>query len=107
MKKILFIILLGLLTSTIGATEIKLTSFRSISIGDILDHPLAELCGKVSHHSQYPAFVKIIADPNSRNPGIYNTLTDDQGAFCLTLVTYRGSVDVMLIGNQNSVRFSK
>ena len=107
MKKIILTLVITVLAFAIEASDIKVTSFRSISIGEILDHPMAELCGKVSDHSSYPAFVKIISDPNSRNPGIYNTLTDENGAFCVTLVTYRGSVDVGIIGQSQFARFEK
>ena len=50
----------------------------------------AEICGKVTGLSKQ-AVVKLIVDEKSKVPGIYNTLTDSDGAFCVMVATYQGT----------------
>jgi len=95
--KYLFLASLLFSTVTFSAT-VKITSFALVRMGQNLDHPLAELCGKVEGAEKTPSFIRVLVDPGSRSPGIYNTLADDQGKFCLAVVTYRGSADVGIIG---------
>lgn len=102
MKKL---ILAASLISSMSAypATVKIISFTSIQIENILDHPLAELCGKVEGAKKTPSFVKVVVDAGSRRPATYNTVADEVGNFCLTLTTYRGRAEASVIGESQSV----
>ncbi len=50
----------------------------------------AELCGKVTGISS-SVIVKVTVDEKTDRPGVYNVFVDKDGAFCTTVVTYRGT----------------
>jgi hypothetical protein len=83
--------------------SVKITSFNLIRIGDSLNHPVAELCGKVEGSTKMVEYLKVTVDAGSRRPGHYNTIADDKGNFCLTVVTYRGNAEVRIIGDHSSL----
>ena len=87
----------------LGAATVKITRFNLVNIADDLDHPVAELCGKVEGSTKVE-FIKILVDQGSRRPSTYNTLSDEKGNFCMALVTYRGSAEVSIIGQNNPVK---
>ena len=86
------------------SSTVKITSFTLVRIGDTLNHPVAELCGKVEGSTKSVDFLKVTVDAGSRRPASYNTLSDDKGNFCLTVITYRGTADVSLMGQEGSVQ---
>jgi hypothetical protein len=104
MKKIIILFALLINTTAYSAT-IKIISFLAIEIAnDRINHPLAELCGKVENAESIPTFIQVKVDEGARRPAVYNTLADDKGFFCLTLVTYRGTAAVSIIGKQTSYK---
>ena len=100
------IILIGLLLSfSLFANDpkVEVTSFRYVA----QNNPVAELCGKISNVTIFPAYVKIIVDGN-KNPGIYNVVVDKDAKFCIAVVTYYGIADVSLWGSSfNTVQIQK
>lgn len=54
---------------------------------------VAEICGKVAGAASDFTVVRVTVDPNSKNPGTYNTLAGRDGAFCAMVVTYYGTAD--------------
>jgi hypothetical protein len=97
-----FLCLLASMSALSG--EVKITSFTLVRIGDSMNHPVAELCGKVEGSSKPLEFLKVTVDAGSRRPGHYNTIADDKGNFCLTVITYRGNAEVRIIGQEGSVK---
>jgi hypothetical protein len=89
--------------SALSAT-VKITSFTLVRIGDTLNHPVAELCGKVEGSAKAIDFLKVTVDAGSRRPANYNTLSDEKGNFCLTVITYRGNADVSIMGQEGTVQ---
>lgn len=96
-------LLFALVAFNVSAATVKITSFTHVRIADDLGHPVAELCGKVDGSTKVE-FIKVLVDKGSRRPAIYNTLSDDKGNFCLTLVTYRGLAEVNIIGSTETVK---
>ncbi len=83
------------------AASVKVTSFDYIrNQGDSV-HPLAELCGKVEGGTT-PSFVRVQVDPKANNPASYNTVAGADGKFCIAVITYRGSAELSLIGENAS-----
>lgn len=63
----------------------------------------AELCGKITGVQAPSHFVKIVVDPKSKTPGIYNVLVGPEGVFCTTVVTNHGEAEASLrASNQES-----
>lgn len=95
--------LIGLLASFSAlSASVKITSFTLVRIGDTLNHPVAELCGKVEGSTKAVDYLKVTVDAGSRRPATYNTLSDDKGNFCLTVITYRGNAEVSIMGETTS-----
>lgn len=101
MKKI-FICFLCLGTFYTFAASVKVTSFSTIRIAGDIFHPVAELCGLVENATSHPSFVRVVVDPNSNRPGVYNTVAGEDGKFCLTVITHRGSAKLNLFGESSS-----
>ncbi len=88
------IALLALMVSSIGfftsayAEEVKveLTSFRSAGVRTTA----AELCGKVAGLTE-ASVVRVTIDEKTTRPGFYNAVVDQDGLFCLAVITYRGT----------------
>lgn len=89
--------------SALSAT-VKITSFTLVRIGETLNHPVAELCGKVEGSTKAVDFLKVTVDAGSRRPANYNTLSDDKGNFCLTVITYRGNAEVSIMGQEGTAQ---
>lgn len=97
MKKLLALVALLFATSSIAAS-VKINSFYYVRTApNNTYNVLAELCGNVSE-TELPAFVKLEIDYNGNNPGSYSTVADDNGNFCLTVITYRGQARASVIG---------
>jgi hypothetical protein len=56
----------------------------------------AELCGRVTGTQSQSQLVKLVVDPKSKTPGIYNVVVGTEGAFCVTVVTYQGEAEATL-----------
>jgi hypothetical protein len=65
---------------------VTITSF--VLIGQ--NTPAAELCGKVSGAATEFSVVRVVVDPNSKHPAVYNVLAGQDGAFCAAVMTYYG-----------------
>lgn len=91
---------IGLLTFSFLAmsSTVKITSFYRVDNND----NLAELCGKVLEVKKVPTFIKVIADPNSPRPASYNTVADENGKFCIIIMTLRGSADASVMNESAS-----
>ena len=92
---------MALLVSSVSAfsASVKVTSFNYVRIGsDSYPNPMAELCGLVTGATKAPSFINVQVDPKSNNPASYNTLAGADGKFCIALITYRGTAEVSLIG---------
>jgi hypothetical protein len=99
------ILALGFFTAASAySATVKVTSFNFVRIGSTLNHPIAELCGKVEGSSKFPNFIRVLVDAGSRRPATYNTLSDDKGNFCLTVTTYNGNADVSIIGENQVIQ---
>ncbi len=101
MKLIAGVFLLLASLSTVAAT-VKITSFKYVrNAGDSV-HPLAELCGTVEGRTSAPSFVRVLVD-KARNPAVYNTVADMDGSFCVAVITYRGSAEVTVFGENAGI----
>ncbi len=99
---------LALLVSSVSAfsASVKVTSFNYVRIGnDNFNNPLAELCGLVTGGTT-PSFVQIKVDPKSKNPAMYNTMAGADGKFCMAVITYRGTAEVSMIGENAKTQAS-
>jgi len=65
---------------------------------------VAEICGRVTGSEVEFTMVRILVDPRSNNPGVYNTLAAKDGAFCSVVVTYTGtaSASVKILGKESA-----
>jgi arginine utilization protein RocB len=95
MKKLLATALLLSAMST-WAASVKITSYYMVNSMDYL----AELCGKVEGAATYPAFVNAIIDLRNNKGASYNTPTDENGNFCLAVITYRRTAHVSVMGQE-------
>jgi hypothetical protein len=82
------------------ASTIKITSFSRVGSHD----NVAELCGKVLEVKQIPTFITVISDPNSSRPASYNTMADENGKFCIMIVTHRGSAHANVMGESGIIK---
>lgn len=78
-------------TSAFAAEEPKVEITSFIAAGQRTR--AAELCGKVTGATVPFLAVKVTVDPNTDKPGIYNVLVGKDGAFCTTVVSYRGTAE--------------
>ena len=101
--KIILSLLLSISAFSSFAASVKITSFNYIRVDSDLNHPLAELCGKVEGATTSPTFIKVLIDPKSKEPASYNTFAGEDGKFCLSVITYRGNAEVSLVGGNSSV----
>ena len=73
--------------------NVKITSFTQISPS----LTLGEVCGTVTVSNALPTAAKglipvsVTADPNTSNPGVYTTLADQSGNFCVMINAYSGT----------------
>lgn len=89
MKKILFLSA-ALVSFSSFASTVKVTSFVYPRSGQYY----AELCGQVSDSATSPTFVQITVDPRMKKSGMYNTVADSSGKFCIAVVTYSGEAEL-------------
>lgn len=82
-------------SAALAADSVKITSFYYLESGSSRT-PAAELCGVLTQPTGKPEMVKITADPNGKQPGIYNTWAGKDGKFCTVLATYSGKADAEL-----------
>jgi hypothetical protein len=101
MKKILALCLL-ISSFSVFSASVKVTSFNYVRNANDLYHPLAELCGIVTEATSFPTFIKVTVDPKSGKPASYNTLAGQDGKFCMAVITYRGSAEVSIIGENST-----
>lgn len=79
---------------SLSAATVKITSFTYVNGTSANRH--AELCGLVEGAETTPSYVRVVVDPRSGRPGIYNTVAGVDGKFCLSVVTYRGTAEAGL-----------
>lgn len=72
------------------ASAVKVTSFRFLENGPRFS-PTAELCGEVVAPSGKPELVRIVSDPKSKGPAIYNVWSGKDGKFCSVLASFTGN----------------
>ena len=101
--KIIFAAFLAIFAFSTMATTVKVTSFNYIRVNNDLNHPLAELCGKVEGATFFPTFIKVLIDPKSKDPASYNTFAGEDGKFCLSVITYRGNAELSVIGGNSTI----
>ena len=102
MKKFLAAIILVSSLSAV-ASSVKITSFNYVRLNNELNHPLAEICGRVEGAVSFPTFIRILIDPKSSQPASYNTLADQNGKFCMSVITFKGSAEVSIMGQNSPV----
>lgn len=56
----------------------------------------AELCGKVTGSDAPWLTVRVVVDPKTDKPGVYNTLVGKDGKFCATVVSYSGLAEASI-----------
>lgn len=56
----------------------------------------AELCGKVTGSMSEWMVVRVLVDPKTDKPGVYNVITGKDGKFCTTVVTYSGQAEASI-----------
>ena len=76
---------------------IKITSFQRTSSERGIR--TAEVCGR-AWGMPLPALLRVEADYNTSNKGIYGTMTTGDGNFCTIILTYVGRVQVLLDGTE-------
>ena len=86
------------------AASIKITSFNFVRTSTDYRSPLAELCGKVEGATSAPTFIRVQVDPTSKGHASYNTLADEDGKFCLAVITYRGTAEASIMGSNATVQ---
>lgn len=89
-------ILAGLLfgASALGS-EVKVTSFRFLDHGQHFS-PTAEICGELVVQTGRFEMIKIVSDPDSKGPAIYNVWSGKDGKFCSVIATFTGKANAEL-----------
>lgn len=77
------------------ASGVKVTSFHFLETGTRLS-PTAELCGEIIAPAGKPELIRIVSDPQSKGPAIYNVWSGKDGKFCSVLASYTGKADADL-----------
>ena len=93
MRKTFFALaLLSTISTQAAELPVKITSFFRPD----QNTKMAELCGTITGTPEQIAQAKIRAavDGATKGVGIYTTLADEAGDFCITLTTYYGRVKV-------------
>lgn len=75
-----------------GQSKVEITSF--IMAGSRTR--AAEICGKAAGVNAPFPVVRVIVDPKSDKPGVYNVLAGKDGLFCATVVTFTGTAEASL-----------
>ncbi|MGE0634038.1 MAG: hypothetical protein AB7O96_16610 [Pseudobdellovibrionaceae bacterium] len=91
MKLRMFAICMFCWGSFVEAKSVKITSFSYV-VGRV-----AEICGAVTEADDKMSIVKILVDPDSKNPGTYTVVVPKEGSFCSTITSYRGVAEAYLI----------
>ena len=75
---------------TAGSSEVTNVEIKSFSrISDNQKNMTAELCGQVIDQKKR-LIVDIIADPKSKKPTPFSTISQADGSFCHLITTYMG-----------------
>lgn len=93
--KYVSILLVSLFSASAFAAVVTVDSFMMIQNGS----PMAELCGTVSGATETKTAVRVVSDPRTNRPGVYNTFAGADGKFCLALVTYSREVGISADGS--------
>ena len=91
------LLLLPMLASSVAWADtgsVDITSFRYSAPRS----RIAELCGKVTGDVTFPAYVKVVVDPNASGPGTYTATVLDGGTFCVVVYTDTGRATAELVG---------
>jgi hypothetical protein len=80
--------ILGQGASAAGPT-VKITAFHYAGTNT----RAAELCGQLDGTRPAISGAKVVVDGNSSSPTYYYTLVGNDGAFCITVITYNGVAD--------------
>jgi hypothetical protein len=72
--------------------EVRVNSFHMIAQAG----SGAEICGVVLTPTGHPQMVKVVVDPNTRNPGSYYVWSGKDGKFCAVVSTFSGSAEASL-----------
>ena len=75
--------------------KVGIKSFARIS--DNQKNMTAEICGKVEEQKKR-RIIDIIADPKSKKPTPFSTISQPDGSFCILITTYMGQA-IARIGN--------
>ena len=94
--KLITVLLFALMTASVFANTVKVTSFVLARNSETL----AELCGVVEGTLTTPTYVKVAVDPYGRRPGTYNTVAGVDGKFCVVVMTYNGRAEASVFGNK-------
>jgi hypothetical protein len=89
--KLVLLILLALPGLSLAA-DVKINSF--VFLGQ--KSSAAEICGTVLALTGHPEMIKIIVDPNTKNPGSYYVWSGADGKFCSIVSTFSGQADAFL-----------
>ena len=89
MKKLVFLAFL-IISGSVFGEEAKTVEIKSFSrISDNQKNMTAEICGQVVDQKKR-LIVDIIADPKSKKPTPFSTLSQADGSFCHLITTYMG-----------------
>jgi hypothetical protein len=88
------VLLLGAVASVQAAEEPKVEITSFIAAGSRTR--AAELCGKVTGSTAEWLAVRVVVDPKTDRPGVYNTLVGKDGKFCTTVVSYSGQAEASI-----------
>ncbi len=87
MRKLMMTIALGLMSSTVLAADVKITSYLYVNN----ERRVAEICGVVTGSETSTSFVQITVDHKSKRPAVYNTLSGPNGKFCTIVNSLHGT----------------
>lgn len=89
-----FVLLIGAAANAVAAEEPKVEITSFIAAG--ARTRAAELCGKVSGSAADWVVVRVLVDPKTERPGVYNALVGKDGKFCTTVVSYSGQAEASI-----------
>lgn len=80
-------VLLGSLAAMADEGKVEITSYTMAGSRN----RAAELCGKLTGVTKFPAYVRVTVDEKSDKPGIYNVIVGPEAKFCTAVITYYGT----------------
>ena len=87
MRILITALVLGLVSSTAMAADVKITSYVYVNN----ERRVAEICGVVTGSDTPNTFIQITVDHKSKRPATYNTLAGPNGKFCTVVSTFHGT----------------